>query len=115
VGRIFGGLSLGNALPWRHYVGLLHGEPVATSSLFLGTESAGIYCVATLPEARKQGIGAAVTLAALQAARDRGYHLAILQSSALGRNVYRRLGFREYCTYHLYHWAAHTGEEHDGV
>ena len=103
--RIFGSLGLGHDASWRHYIALLRGVPVATSSLFLGTESAGIYCVATLPEVRRQGIGRAMTLAALHDARARGYRIAILQASALGHSVYHRLGFRDYCTYHLFHWA----------
>jgi ribosomal protein S18 acetylase RimI-like enzyme len=101
---IFGTPGLGDSAAWRHYLGVLQGAPVATASLFLGQDSAGIYCVATLPEARRQGVGAAVTLEALRTARALGYPVAILQSSAIGRNVYRRLGFREFCTYHVYHW-----------
>lgn len=79
--------------PLRLYLARLAGVPVAVSQLFIGAGTAGIYCVATLPAARRQGIGAAVTHAALTDARALGYHMAVLGATALGAGVYRRLGF----------------------
>jgi hypothetical protein len=37
-------------------------------------------------------------LAALHAARARGYRVGILQSTRMGLNLYHRLGFAEYST-----------------
>jgi ribosomal protein S18 acetylase RimI-like enzyme len=84
------------APPMSTYLALLDGRAVATSQLFLDGGVAGIYSVTCLPEARGQGIGAAVTFAALLAARRAGIRLAVLQASDLGYSVYRRLGFRDY-------------------
>jgi ribosomal protein S18 acetylase RimI-like enzyme len=90
-------LKLGLDLPARNYLGYLNGKPVSTSSLFLGGGAAGIYSVATLPEARGKGLGAALTLQPLLDAREMGYHAGVLQSSDMGFNIYKKLGFRHLC------------------
>jgi GNAT superfamily N-acetyltransferase len=97
------GIGLDDSL--QHYLAYLDGIPVATSSLWLAAGVAGIYNVATLPEARGQGIGAAITLAPLRDARAMGYHAGILQSSEMGFKVYQRLGFRHLCAMDHYVWA----------
>lgn len=86
----------------QYFLGMLNEEPVATSLLFLSGGVAGIYCVATVPSARRQGIGSAMTVAPLQSARDLGYSIGILQSSQMGLSIYRRLGFQQWCTFSLY-------------
>ncbi len=78
---------------WQHYIGLLHERPVSCASVFYSAGVAGIYAVDTLPEIRRQGIGSATTLRALLDARERGYRVGLLQSSEMGYNMYRRLGF----------------------
>ena len=86
----------------RYYLGILNGEPVSTSLLFLSGGVAGIYDVITLPHVRKQGIGTALTVVPLLEARSLGYSIGTLQSTQMGLGVYRRLGFREYCTFDIY-------------
>ena len=81
--------------PWRLYVGRLHGEPVATNMLVTGGGVASVLAVGTAPAARRQGIGAAITLAPLLAARQEGYRHAVLFATEEGKPVYARLGFRE--------------------
>lgn len=65
---------------------------------------AGIYNVATIPEAHRRGIGSAMTLEPLRMARAFGYHLGTLPSSEMGFGVYRQLGFQEYFKVGLYIW-----------
>jgi GNAT superfamily N-acetyltransferase len=95
-------LGFGAASPMRAFLALQNSRPVACSSVHLAHGFAGIYCVATVPDARRQGIGAAVTAAPLHIARDLGYRVGILHASQLGRPVYQRLGFQEFCKIGLY-------------
>ena len=90
-------MQLGLDLPIRNYLGYLNGKPVSTSTVFYGGGAAGIYCVATLPEARGKGVGAALTLKPLQDAREMGYRVGVLQSSEMGFHLYQKLGFRHLC------------------
>jgi ribosomal protein S18 acetylase RimI-like enzyme len=99
---LFASLSLDQRLPLHHYVGWLKGDPVACSSMFLGAGVAGIYNVATIPDKRGQGIGAALTWEPLCYARKAGYRIGVLHSSPMGFNVYRRIGFKEYCKIRTY-------------
>jgi GNAT superfamily N-acetyltransferase len=80
--------------PWKMYVGYLNGEPVATNMLFNGAGVASVYAVGTVPAARGMGIGGAITLKPLLAARDMGYRHAVLFSTEMGASVYQRIGFR---------------------
>ena len=95
---------LGFEGPWRHYLGRVDEEPVATATSFFGAGVAGIYFVCTVERARRRGIGARITLAALSEARDLGYSVGVLGSSEMGYPVYCGLGFEEYCRIGLYEW-----------
>lgn len=75
-------------------VGYYNGEPVATSMIFLGGGVAGLWWVTTMPEARGKRIGTAMTVQPLILAKEKGYRMAILHSSDMGRPIYTKLGFQ---------------------
>lgn len=92
--------------PWRLYVGYLGDQPVATNIGFNGGGVASVYGVGTVAEHRGKGIGRAITLAPLLAARDAGYRYGVLFASDMGVPAYERLGFRRLvdCTIGRYLW-----------
>jgi predicted acetyltransferase len=56
--------------------------------------SAGIFAVATLPEARGRGLTTRLLGQALADARERGCSTSTLQATKRGAPVYDRLGYR---------------------
>ncbi len=99
-------LSLGCSADsaYRRYIANIGGRPVAGASLFFGAGVAGLYNLAVVPEARGQGVGAALTLAVFDAARAAGYPIGILTASKMGASLYARLGFGAYCRIGQYLW-----------
>jgi GNAT superfamily N-acetyltransferase len=82
----------------------LDGEPVATGTLFVDGQTAGLYNITTLAPARGRGLGYAVTAALLDQAQQRGCEHAILHSTVAGFPVYQRLGFRTVCEVPQFLW-----------
>ncbi len=90
--------GFGNSQPWHHYIGWLYDKPVVIASVLYHAGVAGIFGIATIPEARRQGIGATMTLHTLREARKTGYRIAILSPTDMSEAIYRRIGFQDYCT-----------------
>jgi ribosomal protein S18 acetylase RimI-like enzyme len=83
------------ALPGVHcYLGEVDGQPVTTGLGVVTGAYAGIFNIATPPESRRRGYGAAVTARAVEDAFKGGATWAFLQSSAPGFRIYEALGFR---------------------
>jgi GNAT superfamily N-acetyltransferase len=86
-------------------VGLRPREDFYTRYIAYQAGVAGIFAVATIPQARRRGLGTAITQAPLLEPRRRGYRVGTLQFSPMGFPVYGRLGFREVChPIRLYLW-----------
>lgn len=90
------GVDARDASTLQYFWILHHGAPVATSALFLDNGVAGIYAVATLAERRGKGLGAFLTAEPLRIASRLGHRVGVLQASADGHPVYRRLGFTDF-------------------
>jgi ribosomal protein S18 acetylase RimI-like enzyme len=76
------------------FVGYVAEQPVTTAVAVTHGDHVGIYSVATSPEHRGRGYGAAVTARACLAGFAAGAEFAYLQSSPIGYGVYRSLGFQ---------------------
>jgi GNAT superfamily N-acetyltransferase len=87
---------------FESYLGFLDGKAVATSGLYFGDGTAGVYNVGTLPDYRRPGLGAAMTWHAVSRGADRGCTVSILQASVMGKPVYERMGFRTVAPYRTF-------------
>ena len=85
----------------RVYLASIDDQPVATAETLLQDGVLGVFGVATVPGARRRGIGAAITAHAVRDRADEA-DLAFLQSSETGRGVYTRLGFRVVSTWDVW-------------
>ena len=86
----------------RVYLGLEEGAPVATAVAFRSERSVGIFNVATLPDRRRRGYGAATTYHAAADGLAAGTRIAWLQASGMGVGIYERLGFETVSTAELW-------------
>jgi len=86
----------------RFWLAWKDGVPISKIGLYNGSGSAGIYGVATKPEARGLGIASILMVTAMNAAREMGHNLAVLDSSPLAENLYKRLGFSTVAPLRLY-------------
>jgi len=77
----------------RCYVGEVDGETATTGLGVTLGEAVGIFNIATAPEYRGRGFGAAITARAVSDGLADGARWSYLQSSEAGYEVYRRLGF----------------------
>jgi ribosomal protein S18 acetylase RimI-like enzyme len=101
AGRIFT-CSFAADADVRLFVGSLDGRPVGTSIAIRTGDVCGVYNVATVSEARRRGVGGALTWAAVAASSEWGCDTVVLQSTEMARSLYGAMGFRtvvEYATY----------------
>jgi GNAT superfamily N-acetyltransferase len=77
----------------------LDGRAVGTSVAIQSERASGIVAVGTLPAARRRGVGAALTWAAVAAGAERGHDTIVLQASPMGYSIYAAMGFRTVVSY----------------
>lgn len=79
-------------------LGSPHCEPVGALQLHLEPELAGIYHLATVPQARRRGVGTETTFTALCEGRALQLRKAVLQPARAGIGICSRLGITEHST-----------------
>ena len=90
--------------PWVRFTGIVNGEAVATSAIFMGSEAAGLDNITTVPDWRKKGVGASMVAYALKFSQTFGYNIGVLQASDMGYHLYCKLGFKKYYEFKEYIW-----------
>ena len=95
--------QLGNP-DYEFYLAFHNNEAVASSMLILTNGVAEINMVSTLKQYQRMGIGSAMTIEPLLYAKKIGYQIGVLQASIPGEPVYRKIGFQEYCRFHVYRY-----------
>lgn len=84
------------------YLGTLHRTVVATGMLFVGSETVGMYDVATSIAYRRRGIGSAMFQHLLKDACSCNRHSCVLQASRDGLGIYVKAGFRTVGAVHVF-------------
>jgi ribosomal protein S18 acetylase RimI-like enzyme len=92
------------------FVGRLDGVPVGYALAIASEHANGVYNVATLPDARRRGVGTALTWAAVDAGRRAGFDCSVLQSTPMARGIYEGMGFRWVLDYAVFR-PTPTGQE----
>jgi len=87
----------------RRWLCYVNGVPMAKAVAVIHEPTcAGIYGVGTTPEARGRGLASVLMREILRALRQAGVRTVVLQSTPMAVNLYRRLGFVEYCQIPVY-------------
>jgi ribosomal protein S18 acetylase RimI-like enzyme len=86
----------------HYYLGTLHRSVVATGMLFVGSETVGIYDVATCDTYRRRGIGSAMFQHLLEDACSCNRRFCVLQASPDGLGIYVKAGFRSVGAVHVF-------------
>jgi len=78
------------------------GKAISKLGLYNGSGSAGVYAVATKAEARGMGLASILMNVGMQAAKEMGHKLCVLDSSPLAEKLYKRLGFTTVASFRLF-------------
>jgi ribosomal protein S18 acetylase RimI-like enzyme len=84
---------------WQAWRG---GKPVSKAAMYIGSGSAGMYGVATRPEAGRLGLARILTIKALNEGRRQGLNLAVLHSTPMAERLYQSLGFEKQAEFRLF-------------
>ena len=77
------------------YLFSLDNQPIGTCMLFQTGNNIGIHGVGVIPEMRRKGFAEEIMKFALNSSIDLKAEYALLQASAMGKDIYIRLGFAD--------------------
>jgi len=103
--ELFTSIPFGHTTPLRHFLATIDGEAVGTASAYIDDGVVGLASVGVREEYRRRGVGSALTLTALETARNQGCRLGVLFSSEMATPMYQKLGFCQHGTGHCYLWS----------
>jgi ketosteroid isomerase-like protein/GNAT superfamily N-acetyltransferase len=86
------------------FLARLDGQPVGNARLVLRGGVAYLGGAATLPAFRGRKVYSTLLRRRLEAARDRGFHLAAIHAEPMSKRVVSRYGFEEYGRVRVYGW-----------
>ncbi|CAF1153747.1 unnamed protein product [Rotaria magnacalcarata] len=92
-------VEVGPTKPVRMFIALKNDRVVGGCHLSLSCGIACLFNLVTLKNERGQGIGKALSLTAMKSARELNYRYLVLQASAMGAPIYKKLGFRSLPSY----------------
>lgn len=95
-------LPHGKGTPLRQLMAYYRNQIASAGTLYIGDDAVMIHNIATKTAYRKQGFGTALTLYAMQEAKRLGFKHCFLDSTTLGFNLYRNLGFKVYALSKVY-------------
>ena len=86
----------------QHFQGCINNQPVATLTLTFLNNCVKVDNVATHPNHQRQGYALQMLQFGLELAQANGAKHCFLDASSDGLNLYKRCGFAEIFTYHIY-------------
>jgi GNAT superfamily N-acetyltransferase len=81
--------------PIEYYVGYVDGKPVVRGLSCYFAQVVGLHWLSTAPNERHKGYGRAMQQFRLQQAKERGFHVAVLQAEPDAYPLYKKLGYSE--------------------
>jgi GNAT superfamily N-acetyltransferase len=88
---------------YKGHVALVHGVPVAIVAVVIAAQAIGVYSLATHPSHRRCGFAEALLrIVIADAQKQSGLRRIVLQSTEIGHNLYRKMGFRDVTRYSVF-------------
>lgn len=88
-------MGVGPDAPHQHFLARIDGDAAAMATMTTYCGVVALQNLATRDAWRRRGAGTALTRHVMREGRSREFKTGVLQASALGRGLYRNLGFRE--------------------